>query len=134
MRVLPVFALTAVTALAGCQHLLPDADGVNCTFSKGATAVYIDILSYEAGPKGDCTVDPGTLITWRAPPGEQRPFELAFTGGGSPAGPRDPRQYMSSERDGRQKASLVANGTPGTVYPYEIRVGGRAIDPAIIIR
>ncbi|MDV3255608.1 MAG: hypothetical protein LOX98_09295 [Lysobacter sp.] len=137
MRVLPVFAVAALFVLPGCeliQETLSDTDGVSCAHSEGARAVYIDIVSYEAGPKGDCTVDPGTRITWRGPPGEMRSFEIAFTGGVSPGGRGTPRDYPSHDTGGRQRASLVANGTPGTTYPYEIRVDGQAIDPAIIIR
>lgn len=139
MRVLPVFAVTAVTAataLAGCQHLLDGADGISCEYSyPGATAVYIDIDSYDAGPKGDCTVDSGTQVTWRGPPGESRPFTLVFTGSGSGLGWwRGASGHPSREQDGRQKTSVVITGPSGTVHPYEIRVDGQAIDPAIIIR
>lgn len=136
MRMLSVLSFTLVASLAGCAYnhdLVPDEDGVGCAHSMGADAVHIDIPSYREGPKGDCEVDQGTVITWRAPRGETRPFELVFTSS-SPAGPREPLQHASREARGRQKVSLVADGPPGSRHPYEIRVNGRVLDPAIIIR
>lgn len=134
MRVLPVFAIAAVAVLAGCRHL-PDADGISCEYSfRGATAIYIDIPSYDMGPKGDCTVDSGTQVTWRAPAGETRAFTVLFASSSGHEWRRTATGHPSREEDGRQKVSMVVTGASGTVYPYEIVVDGQAIDPAIIIR
>ena len=132
---LPAFPFVLAGCLAGCSGLMesgPDPDGVTCAYSQGARAVRIDIESYQHGPKGDCTVDRGTRITWRAPPGEPRPFTLEFTDG-SPDGLRSRPVHSSRDRGDRQALVLDATGAPGT-YPYLIKVDGVAIDPAIIIR
>lgn len=114
--------------LSGCE----DPDGVTCAQSAGAGKVRIDIPSYQEGPKGDCEVDRGTVVTWRAATGEPRPFGVQFIGAG-PGGPGSPRTYSSRDRGDRQAVSIEAAGPPGT-YPYVIVVDGVELDPAIIIR
>lgn len=135
MRRMPSLLLALPFVLAGCSGLMesgPDPDGVTCAHSQGARAVRIDIESYQHGPKGDCTVDRGTRITWRAPPGEPRPFTLEFTRG-SPDGTRTRPVHPSRDRGDRQALVLDATGAPGA-YPYLVKVDGVEIDPAIIIR
>ena len=137
MRRLSVSLLALPFFLAACEgwpvlESEPDPDGVPCAQSAGAKRVWIDIPSYQEGPKYDCEVDPGTTIVWRAPPEEPRPFSLEFRGP-RPGGPGSPRVYASGNRGDRQAASIEATG-PSGVYPYVITVEGVELDPAIIIR
>lgn len=135
----PVGCVLVGCVLAGCVHERPrpvasDVDGVRC--QDGATQaqprVYID-LDYAAGTTVEpCTVDAGTAITWRAPAGSRYGFALDFVDA-SPEGPRAPLHYESSDRGGQPKVSFAAGNEPGS-YEYHYSVGGRVVDPVIIIR
>lgn len=129
MRRLSMSLLVLPLLLTGCPN---DPDGVTCAQSAGAGRVRIDIPSYQEGPKGDCEVDRGTVVTWRAPEGEPWSFEVEFVGAG-PGGPGSPRTYTSRDRGDRQALSIEAAGPSGT-YPYLVVVDGVELDPAIIIR
>jgi len=145
MRRLSVSLLALPFLLAACPGgpgLFPDPDpypdsdpgpdGVPCAQSAGAERVWIDIPSYQEGPKDDCEVDQGTTIVWRGPPEEEDPFALEFTGP-SPGGPGSQREYTSRDRGDRHTVTIDASGPPGP-YPYAIKVDGVVLDPAIIIR
>lgn len=145
----PVIVVTAF-ALAGCTtrpaadsvdgpDTAPDiaSDGVDCSKSKGQANVYIDI-DYESGaPKHDtCEVDPGTTITWRGLQGSVVKFRIKFKEG-SPAGRGEAlkldSEIVADERGGRPKARIKADNVPGK-YEYDVMIGRRIVDPAIIIR
>lgn len=140
MRAIPAVLLCALV-LPGCPSHGPppaaeaDADGVRCQnddITRDEPRVYIE-LDYSAGiTVPPCTVDAGALITWRGPEDVGDGFALDFVAA-SPEGPDAPLHYESNDRSGRPKVSLAAGNEPGT-YEYHYSVGGRRIDPVIIIR
>lgn len=149
MRVTPVIAMIEVAAVAfaltACAHwpaphddvvqddVAQDVDGVPCTISQGAPAVFIEIdAAPSAPPPAACEVDRHTRITFRGVDSRTPGFQVRFSGE-SPAGPYAPMEVTSRESDGRQKASLVADNEPGE-YDYAIVVRGAEVDPVIIIR
>jgi hypothetical protein len=139
MRAIPVLLCAAV--LCGCPHPRPapdpraaDPDGVRChdDATGGEPRVYIDLDYSPAVTVPPCTVDAGTTITWRGPETVRDGFAVDFVSA-SPAGPGAPLHYESNDRSGRHRLSLVADNEPGS-YEYHYSVGGRVIDPVIIIR
>lgn len=142
MRALSAIVLLALVA-GGCRYLQPepdpdpepvrDTDGVSCHGDTvGAPAVYVELdYAADAQAKPPCEVDRHTVVTWRAP-ARSEGFQLEF-GAISPAGRGAPTAYASRERDGVPKVQLQADAEPGE-YPYDVIVGGEAVDPVIIIR
>lgn len=126
-------------ALSGCSTVLEsepqsDPDGVACEDSAGATAVWIDVNysgSSVSTPSSECTVDPGTRITWRGPMGNPDGFRLEFDG--ERPDPRAPRVPTSEYLDGRQLILMFANNDSGE-YTYDIVTDNGGVDPVIIIR
>lgn len=91
-------------------------------------------------------VKAGTRITWRNDPDNDQPFTLDFDL--RVPEPGEPRRRLDSRREaGVYQASIIATpgpaasaapqaqeGPPEERYAYEVRVGGRVTDPAIIIQ
>jgi hypothetical protein len=140
MRVLLVIAAVAIgTGLAGCEMLgdpkTLESDGPRCDFPGAADRVHIEIRygadGTPAAVPDECTVRPGTRITWVGPERDARPFALAFPGG-SPAARGEGDDLTSDRIDEREKVVLVA-GDIERRYKYEIDANGITVDPAIII-
>lgn len=140
MRAIPAVLLSALAlAGAGCPGpvrgpvVQTDVDGVPCRddATLGERRVYIDLDYAPATTVPACAVDAGTEITWRGPEGVRRGFAIDFVTA-SPAGPGAPLHYESDDRD-RSRVSLTADNAPGS-YEYHYSVGGRVVDPVIIIR
>lgn len=142
MRAIPVAtAVLLVLALSGCHpdYVLggsapADPDGVPCSESEDAAAVWIDV-NYSGNSvsttSNTCTVDRGTQITWRGPVGNREGFQLQFDG--EQPDLRAPRLPTSEYRDGRQKIQMSASNHSGE-YTYDIITGNGGVDPVIIIR
>lgn len=142
MRVMHAIALAVIAAgMAGCAtdgDVGPygqDVDGPRCDSPLRGDRVHIEVRYAGDGTPSavpdECTVAPGTRITWRGPADNATVFDLAFPGG-SPE-PRGGRDYRSGSVDARQKVGLVAAGAEGR-YKYAIAANGIAVDPAIIIK
>lgn len=136
-------ALTA--GLAGCPRApapggagspaVDTADGTRCGDTVVAGPVYIDIAYAADGmpiDPGNCTVDPGTDVTWRGPSGAPARFQIHFKG----TPPLDPgeRGILPSARIGERYKVMRRVSGPKGEYKYGIRANGKDLDPAIIIR
>lgn len=91
-------------------------------------------------------VKAGTRVTWRNDPNNDRPFTLDFDL--RVPEPGEPRRRLDSRREaGVYQASIIATpgpaasaapqaqeGPPEERYAYQVRVGDRVADPAIIIQ
>ena len=141
MRAIPVAtAVLLVLALAGCpnDYVRPDApsptadpDGVPCSRSAGAAAVWIDIEGSGSSihpSDEECAVDPGTRITWRYADA----FHLRFPGA-NPGGRGEGATFDSTSGGRRYHVSIDADNASGR-YEYEIVSGNVVVDPVIIIR
>jgi len=91
---------------------------------------YADDGTPSAVPE-ECTVAPGTRITWRGPEETPSPFVLRFTKA-NPAGHGEPRELPSRAMAGRQQIGIIAGNVKGR-YEYGIEANGITVDPAIII-
>lgn len=142
MRIIGTIGALAVgIGLAGCAsngnggRLDLVEDGVRCGLPAIGGRVHIEIRYAGDGTPSavpeDCTVAPGTRITWRGPAGSATPFVLRFTSA-SPAGRGEPRELSSGETVDRQKVVIVAGDIEGR-YKYAIEANGIVVDPAIII-
>lgn len=91
-------------------------------------------------------VKAGTRVTWRNDPNHDQAFTLHFDL--RVPEPGEPRRRLESRREaGVYQASIIATpgpaapaspqsqaGPPEERYAYEVRVGDRVADPAIIIQ
>ena len=142
-----VAAMALGYGLAGCAGTLdPRAghpaehpsgpDGAWCGTPDATGPVYVEIhYAGDGTPSAvpdTCTVDPGTDITWRGPPGELIAFEIVFPGE-SPALHGERAQLRSSVIDGHSRVRIKASDKPGS-YKYGIKANDIEVDPAIIIR
>ncbi|MGH8085002.1 MAG: hypothetical protein ACREPV_06980 [Lysobacter sp.] len=140
MRAIPIAtAALLVLALSGCpdDHVRPDSpppadpDGVPCSQSAGAAAVWIDIEGSTSSihPSDEtCTVDPDTQITWRS----AEAFHLRFPGA-NPGGAGVGATFDSTAGGRRYHVRIDADNASGS-YEYEIVSGNVVVDPVIIIR
>ncbi|KGM56067.1 hypothetical protein N800_10645 [Lysobacter daejeonensis GH1-9] len=99
-----------------------------------------------AAEPAELRVKAGTRVTWRNDPGHDHPFTLDFDL--RVPEPGEPRRRLESRREaGVYQASIIATpgpaasaapqaqaGPPEERYAYEVRVGDRVADPAIIIQ
>ena len=110
-------------------------DGVRCGLPAIGGRVHVEIRYANDGTPSavpeECTVAPGTRITWRGPQDDATPFVLRFSDA-SPAGRGEPRELSSRDTADRQKVVIVAGNLEGR-YKYGIEANGIMVDPAIII-
>ena len=139
MRMGTIVALAVGIGLAGCASDggvwgLED-DGLRCGLPPIGGRVHVEIHYADDGTPSavpeECTVAPGTRITWRGPDEAPTPFLLSFTEA-SPAGRGEPRELPSRETAGRQRIVIIAGEVEGR-YKYDIEANGITVDPAIII-
>lgn len=141
MRIGTIVALAVGIGLGGCasdgngwQGGLEE-DGLRCGLPPIDGRVHVEIRyaadgTPSAAPE-ECTVAPGTRITWRGPEQAPTPFLLRFAEA-SPAGAREPRDLPSRETGDRQRVVIIAGEVEGR-YKYGIEANGITVDPAIII-
>ena len=131
-------ATLLVLAVSGCHpdYVIGDSapddpDGVPCSESEGASAVWIDVEGTGSSihpSDEECAVDPNTTITWRS----AEEFHLRFPGA-NPGG-RDPGATFDSTADGRRYHVRIDADNASGRYEYEIISGNVIVDPVIIIR
>ncbi|HSM11364.1 MAG TPA: hypothetical protein VK827_07325 [Lysobacter sp.] len=142
MRTGTIAALAVGIGLAGCathgnvgQWGAMDEGGARCGLPPVDGRVFVEIRYAGDGTPSavpeECTVAPGTRITWRGPEGTSTPFVLRFAEA-SPAGRGEPRELASEKTDVRQEVMIIARNVKGR-YKYGIEANGIMVDPAIII-
>ena len=139
MRMGTIAAVAVGIGLAGCASDggvggLED-DGLRCDLPPMGGQVHVEIRYADDGTPSavpeECTVAPGTRVTWRGPEETSTPFLLQFTQA-SPAGRGEPRELPSRETADRQRVVIIAGDVEGR-YKYGIEANGITVDPAIII-
>ena len=139
MRMGTIVALAVGAGLAGCASdgglWGAEDDGLRCGLPPIGDRVHVEIRYADDGTPSavpeECTVAPGTRITWRGPEETPTPFLLRFTEA-SPAGRGEPRELPSRETADRQRVVIIAGEVEGR-YKYGIEANGIMVDPAIII-